>query len=301
MYDYSGLLARLKERGLKKTDLTAKLGISSRTVAKIKKGEKLSNATLEKLCDYFACDMQELYREVCDNPILQILREEMENKISGGLYHETQVRLTYNSNRIEGSKLTEEQTRMIFETNTVDVGDGVPVDDIIETANHFRAVDYMITHAEDDLNEGFVKELHKILKTATKDATLSWFAVGDYKKRPNTVGGRITTKPAEVANAVQNLLREYHFKECVTFEDIVDLHFRFECIHPFQDGNGRVGRLIAFKECLKHNIIPFIIEDQKKIYYYRGLREYENERGFLVETCYDGQDTYKALINYFME
>ncbi len=301
MYDYSGLLARLKERGLKKTDLTAKLGISSRTVAKIKKGEKLSNATLEKLCDYFACDMQELYREVCDNPILQILREEMENKISGGLYHETQVRLTYNSNRIEGSKLTEEQTRMIFETNTVDVGDGVPVDDIIETANHFRAVDYMITHAEDDLNEGFVKELHKILKTATKDATLSWFAVGDYKKRPNTVGGRITTKPAEVANAVQNLLREYHFKECVTFEDIVDLHFRFECIHPFQDGNGRVGRLIAFKECLKHNIIPFIIEDQKKIYYYRGLREYENERGFLVGTCYDGQDTYKALITYFME
>ncbi len=301
MYDYSGLLARLKERGLKKTDLTAKLGISSRTVAKIKKGEKLSNATLEKLCDYFACDMQELYREVCDNPILQILREEMENKISGGLYHETQVRLTYNSNRIEGSKLTEEQTRMIFETNTVDVGDGVPVDDIIETANHFRAVDYMITHAEDDLNEGFVKELHKILKTATKDASLSWFAVGDYKKRPNTVGGRITTKPAEVANAVQNLLREYHFKECVTFEDIVDLHFRFECIHPFQDGNGRVGRLIAFKECLKHNIIPFITEDQKKIYYYRGLREYENERGFLVETCYDGQDTYKALINYFME
>ncbi len=301
MYDYSGLLAKLKERGLKKTYLTEKLGISSRTVAKIKKGEKLSNATLEKLCDYLSCSMQELYREVCDNPILQILREEMENKISGGLYHETQVRLTYNSNRIEGSKLTEEQTRMIFETNTVDVGDGVPVDDIIETANHFRAVDYMIAHAEEDLNEGFIKELHKILKTATKDATLPWFAVGEYKKRPNTVGGRITTKPAEVAKAVQSLLKEYLAKETSTFEDIVDLHFRFECIHPFQDGNGRVGRLIAFKECLKHNIIPFIIEGQKKIYYYRGLREYENERGFLVETCYDGQDTYKALINYFME
>ncbi len=300
MYDYSGLLAKLKERGLKKTDLTAKLGISSRTVAKIKKGEKLSNATLEKLCDYFACDMQELYREVCDNPILRILREEMENKISGGLYHETQVRLTYNSNRIEGSKLTEEQTRMIFETHTVDVGDGVLVDDIIETANHFRAVDYMIAHAEEDLNEAFIKELHKILKTATKDATLSWFAVGEYKKRPNTVGGRITMKPAEVAKAVQSLLKEYLAKGTITFEDIVDLHFRFECIHPFQDGNGRVGRLIAFKECLKHNIIPFIIEEQKKIYYYRGLREYENERGFLVETCYDGQDTYKALIAYFL-
>ncbi len=300
MYDYSGLLAKLKERELKKTDLTAKLGISSRTVAKIKKGEKLSNATLEKLCDYFACDMQELYREVCDNPILQILREEMENKISGGLYHETQVRLTYNSNRIEGSKLTEEQTRMIFETNTVDVGDGVPVDDIIETTNHFRAVDYMITHAEENLSEGFIKELHKILKTATKDSTLPWFAVGEYKKRPNTVGGRMTTKPAEVAKAVQSLLREYLAKEATTFEDIVDLHFCFECIHPFQDGNGRVGRLIAFKECLKHNIIPFIIEDQKKMYYYRGLREYENERGFLVETCYDGQDTYKALIKYFL-
>ncbi len=300
MYDYSGLLEKLKERGMRKSDLTEKLGISSRTVAKIKKGEKLSNTTLEKLCGYLSCNMQELYREVCDNPILQILREEMENKISGGLYHETQVRLTYNSNRIEGSKLTEEQTRMIFETNTVDVGDGVPVDDIIETANHFRAVDYMIAHAEDNLNEEFIKELHKILKTATKDSALSWFAVGDYKKRANTVGGRITTKPAEVAKAVQNLLREYHAKESVTFEDIVDLHFRFECIHPFQDGNGRVGRLIAFKECLKHNIIPFIIEDEKKAYYYRGLREYQNEKGFLVETCYDGQDTYKALINYFL-
>ncbi len=300
MYDYRGLLTKLKEHGLKKTDLVSLLGLSSRTVAKIGRGEKLSPATLAKLCERFSCTTEELVKVVCDNPILQILRDEMEHKISGGLYHETQVRLTYNSNRIEGSKLTEDQTRMIFETNTVDVGDGVPVDDIIETTNHFRAVDYMLTHAEENLSEELIKELHRILKTATKDSTLSWFRVGEYKQRANTVGGIVTTKPADVPQMVQKLLAEYLSKSTISFEDIVDFHFRFEKIHPFQDGNGRVGRLIAFKECLKHNIVPFIIEDSKKSFYYRGLREYETERGFLVDTCYDGQDTYNALLRYFM-
>ncbi len=301
MYSYNGLLVLLKQAGIKKSELTKKLGLSSRTVAKISKGEKLSNATIQRLCEYFHCAPNEICNTICENPILQLLREEKAAKISGGLYHETQIRLTYNSNRIEGSRLTEEQTRLIFETNTIDVGDGIPVDDIIETANHFRAVDYMIDHAEEPLSESIMKELHKILKTATKDSTLPWFAVGDYKKRPNTVGGIETTKPNDVSTHIQNLLKDYLANKTVSFEDIIELHFRFESIHPFQDGNGRVGRLISFKECLKHNLVPFIIEDSKKSFYYRGLREYENERGFLIDTCYDGQDTYSALFKYFSE
>ena len=230
---------------------------------------------------------------------MQVLREEMENKISGGLYHETQVRLTYNSNRIEGSKLSEAQTRLIFETNIIGAEDGVPVDDIIETNNHFRAIDYVIAHAEEELTEAFIKELHCILKTATSDFRLSWFRVGDYKSKPNTVGGAPTVSPNQVCVEMKKLLTWYAKIEDISFENIVEFHYRFEKIHPFQDGNGRVGRLIAFKECLRHNIVPFIIEDSKKMFYYRGLREWNNERGFLIETCLDGQDTYKALLKYF--
>jgi Fic family protein/DNA-binding Xre family transcriptional regulator len=270
MVSYDKLVKILKENGLKKSDLTKLLGISSRTVAKIGKGEKIADNVLQKIAAYFSCAVEDLYCDVCDNSILQVLREEMENKISGGLYHETQVRLTYNSNRIEGSKLSEDQTRLIFETNTIGAEDGVPVDDIIETNNHFRAIDYVIAHAEEELTESFIKELHCILKTATSDSRLSWFRVGDYKSKPNTVGGAPTVSPNQVCVEIQKLLSWYAGIEDISFENIVEFHYRFEKIHPFQDGNGRVGRLIAFKECLRHNIVPFIIEDSKKMFYYRG-------------------------------
>ena len=299
MLSYDNLVKILKDNGLKKSDLTRVLGISSRTIVKIGKGEKIADNVLQKIADYFGCLIEDLYREVCDNAILQVLREEMEAKISGGLYHETQVRLTYNSNRIEGSKLSEDQTRLIFETNTIGAEEGVPVDDIIETNNHFRAIDFIIAHAEEELTEDLIKELHRILKTATSDSRLSWFRVGDYKAKPNTVGGMPTVSPNQVRVEMQKLMSWYLNIEAITFENIVEFHYRFEKIHPFQDGNGRVGRLIAFKECLRNNIVPFIIEDGKKMFYYRGLREWNNERGFLIETCLDGQDTYKALLKYF--
>ena len=299
MVSYDNLVKILKDNGLKKSDLTKVLGISSRTIVKIGKGEKIADNVLQKIADYFGCAVEDLYCEVCDNSILQVLREEMEARISGGLYHETQVRLTYNSNRIEGSKLSEDQTRLIFETNTIGAEEGVPVDDIIETNNHFRAIDFIIAHAEEELTEDFIKELHRILKTATSDSRLSWFRVGDYKAKPNTVGGMPTVLPNHVRVEMQKLMSWYLNIETITFENIVEFHYRFEKIHPFQDGNGRVGRLIAFKECLRNNIIPFIIEDGKKMFYYRGLREWNNERGFLIETCLDGQDTYKALLKYF--
>lgn len=298
MISYEGLNRLLKENGLKKSDLTVELGISSRTIAKISKGELLSDKVILRLCDFFKCDKEDLYTEICDNKILQALREEKKAKLSGGLYHETQIRLTYNSNRIEGSKLSEDQTRLIFETNTIGATEGVPVDDIIETANHFRAVDYVIDCAEEPLTEEIIKKLHKILKTGTKDSYLSWFNVGDYKQKANIVGGQETTPPSKVAAAIKKLLAEY-VKKDVTIYDIIEFHRAFERIHPFQDGNGRVGRLICFKECLRFNIVPFIIEDGKKMFYYRGLKEWDNERGYLTDTCLDGQDTYRAMLKYF--
>ena len=205
--------------------------------------------------------------------------------------------MTYNSNHIEGSKLSEAQTRLIFETNTIEAGDGVPVDDIIETMHHFRAIDYVIEHAEDVLSEEIIKHLHYILKHDTKDAELSWFAVGDYKKRANVVGGRETAKPDEVQGRMRTLLESYNAIGDVKLEDIVAFHAEFEAIHPFQDGNGRVGRLIALKECLHHNVIPFIIEDRKKIFYYRGLSEWRKEKGWLIDTCRDGQDTFIKILD----
>ena len=299
MYDYSGLNKKLKERGIKKSYLAEQLGISSRTIAKIAKNEKIADNVLNRLCMFFGCGKSDLVVEVSSNNVLRSLKEEKDAKISGGLYHETQVRLTYNSNRIEGSRLTEDQTRLIFETRTIDAGgEDIPVDDIIETANHFRAVDYVIDNAEVRLDEAFIKELYRILKTGTQDASLSWFNVGEYKARANTVGGMETVSPQRVAEAVKDLLKRYD-ATAHSFEDIVQFHYEFERIHPFQDGNGRVGRLIAFKECLKYDIVPFIIEDAKKSYYYRGLREWKNERGFLLGTCLDGQDTYKRLLDYF--
>ena len=294
---YEGLENALKEKGIRKTDLALRLGISTRTIAKIAKGEKLSKRSMQKIADYLGKDPAVLMQEVSDNRILQVLREEKEMKLSGGLYHELQVRMTYNSNHIEGSRLSEDQTRLIFETNTIDACEGVPVDDILETVHHFRAIDYVIDTAEEALTEEIIKHLHFIIKHDTKDSTLSWFAVGDYKKRANVVGGRDTAKPSEVHARMKQLLEEYNVKENVTVEDIIALHAEFEYIHPFQDGNGRVGRLIALKECLRHNVIPFIIEDSKKNFYYRGLKEWRNEKGWLTDTCLDGQDTFVRLLD----
>lgn len=297
MISYEGLEKALKEKGIVKSDLTVKLGISSRTIAKISKGEKLSKQSIQKIAKYLGKAPETLMREISDNKILQVLREEKEMKISGGLYNELQVRMTYNSNHIEGSKLSEDQTRLIFETNTINVGDGILVDDVLETVHHFRAIDYVIDNAEEVLSEDIIKHLHYILKHDTKDSMLAWFAVGDYKKRANVVGGRATAKPSEVHLRMKKLLDKYNAIENVTLEDIVSLHAEFEYIHPFQDGNGRVGRLIVLKECLRHNVIPFIIEDSKKGFYYRGLTEWKNEKGWLLDTCRDGQDTFKKLLD----
>ena len=232
--------------------------------------------------------------------LLDILLDEKANKYSGGIYHKTQIDLTYNSNHMEGSRLTHDQTRYIFETNTIGIEKEVlNVDDVIETANHFRCIDMIIDHAKLALTEKFIKELHLILKNGTSDSRKDWFAVGDYKKLPNEVGGMETALPEEVADRMKKLLSEYNNKEEKTFEDILDFHVRFECIHPFQDGNGRVGRLLMFKECLKYNIVPFIIEDDLKMFYYRGLKEWNNEKGYLMDTCLTAQDSYKAYLDYF--
>ncbi len=299
MISYEGLLSKLNAKGLTKTALTDELGISSRTVAKIGRGEKIAAHVLAKIAAYLSCTPEELYRSISDNLLLQTLRDEKSIRMPGGLYHELQVRMTYNSNHIEGSKLSEDQTRLIFETNTVDVGEGIPVDDIIETVNHFRAIDYVIDHAEEPLTEDIIKELHRILKQSTKDSTLSWFAVGDYKKRANVVGGRETAKPKDVPARMKVLLSDYESLDAVSIENVIEFHYNFERIHPFQDGNGRVGRLIALKECLRHGIVPFIIEDSKKMFYYRGLSEWESEREYLTDTCLDGQDTFKKLLSMF--
>ena len=232
--------------------------------------------------------------------LLAILQEEKASKYSGGIYHKTQIDLTYNSNHMEGSRLTLDQTRFIFETNTIGIeNEVVNVDDIIETTNHFRCIDMIIDHVKVELNEKFIKELHFILKSGTSDSKKDWFAVGDYKKFPNEVGNMKTPLPEEVNNLMKDLLKEYNSKKEKTFKDILDFHVQFERIHPFQDGNGRIGRLIMFKECLKYNIVPFIIEDNLKMFYYRGLKEWNNERGYLVDTCLAAQDRYKACLDYF--
>lgn len=232
--------------------------------------------------------------------LLDILQMEKKSKYSGGIYHKTQIDLTYNSNHMEGSRLTHDQTRYIFETNTIGVENEVlNVDDVIETANHFRCIDLIIDHAKSALTEKFIKALHQTLKSGTSDSRKDWFTVGDYKKLPNEVGGMETVLPEEVADKMKALLKKYNSKEEKTFDDILDFHVKFERIHPFQDGNGRVGRLIMFKECLKYNIVPFIIEDNLKLFYYRGLKEWDNEKGYLTDTCLTAQDKYKAYLDYF--
>lgn len=235
-----------------------------------------------------------------EETLLTFLKREKDAALKGGIYHKIQIDLTYNSNHIEGSKLTHDQTRYIFETKTLGVTDkAVKVDDIVETVNHFRCIDLVIEGAHTKLTESFIKQLHFILKSGTTDSQKSWFRVGDYKQFENEVGGSKTTKPAEVAGEIKALLKEYNSKSNITFDDILDFHVRFESIHPFQDGNGRVGRLIMFKECLKHNIVPFIITEELKMYYYRGIKNWNDERGYLRDTCLTGQDAMKTTLDYF--
>lgn len=231
--------------------------------------------------------------------LLDILQEERKADYSGGIYHKTQIELTYHSNRMEGSRLTHDQTRYIFETNTIGVEKEVlNVDDVIETANHFCCIDMIIDNAKAALTEKLLKELHLILKNGTSDSRKDWFAVGDYKKMPNEVGGTDTALPEEVVDKMKALLAEYNRKEEKTFEDILNFHVKLERIHPFQDGNGRVGRLIMFKECLKYNIVPFIIEDNLKMFYYRGLKEWDNEKGYLTDICLRAQEKYNGYLEY---
>lgn len=304
MISYKKLFLLMEEREISKEKLKNAIGISSATMAKLAKNEEVAMSTIQALCNYFDCQPGAILsyeKDVDENSILFKLREEQSMKLKGGLYHQTQIRLAYNSNHMEGSRLTEEQTRSIYETQTIGVTE-VPekIDDIIEAVNHFRCFDYMLSVADKELSEDIIKQIHFILKSGTTDSQKEWFAVGDYKKRPNMVGDmKETTHPTKVAGEVKQLLKEYRENDNVTFEDIIDFHYKFETIHPFQDGNGRVGRLIMFKECLKYNIPPFIIEDSSKDFYRRGLNEYPEEKGFLVETCRASQDSYKKLLEYF--
>ena len=232
--------------------------------------------------------------------LLDVLKAEKAAKLHGGIYHKVQIDLTYNSNHMEGSRLTHDQTRCIFETNTIGVSEGtVKVDDVVETANHFKCVDMIIDAANYAPSEAFIKQLHAVLKSGTSDSRIDWFSVGDYKKIPNEVGGMDTTAPEDVASEMKKLLADYNAIPTKTFDDLLDFHYRFERIHPFQDGNGRVGRLLLFKECLRNNNVPFIIEDDIKMFYYRGLKEWQSERGYLRDTCLSAQDKFKKYLDYF--
>ncbi len=235
-----------------------------------------------------------------DNELLNVLRREKASRLKGGIYHRTQVQLTFNSNHIEGSRLTEDQTRFIFETNTIGVGnDSISVDDVIETTNHFKCIDFIIDNAKEPLSEKMIKRLHYMLKVGTSDSDKDWFMVGDYKKLPNEVGGNETCPPENVKIEIANLIEQYTDIENKELKDIINFHFQFESIHPFQDGNGRIGRLIMFKECLNNNIVPFIITNDLKMFYYRGLKEWQNVKGYLMDTILTAQDLYKKYLDYF--
>ena len=284
-------------------EFAAKYGISERTARNYCALGKIEGATLVGKTWSIPADAELPGRKPRKRkamPLLVVLRQEKEARLKGGIYHKTQIDLTYNSNHIEGSRLTHDQTRYIFETNTIGIeGESVRVDDIIETSNHFRCIDLIIDRAEERLTESLIKELHLILKSGTSDSRKEWFTVGDYKRLPNEVGGNETTAPEDVHREIKALLKEYNGKKRKSFEDVIDLHQRFEAIHPFQDGNGRVGRLVMFKECLANGYVPFIITEELKMFYYRGLREWNNIRGYLLDTCLTAQDNYKAVLDYF--
>lgn len=302
---YKKMFDILEKKKITKTELRENIKISTATLAKLSKNEPVAMKVIEDICDFLNCqpgDIMEMEKEVDKSTLLYRLREEKKIKLKGGIYHQTQIKLSYNSNHMEGSKLTEDQTRYIYETNTIGLEkEPANIDDIIETVNHFQCFDYILDCADDILTESIIKQIHTILKSNTSDSRLEWFNVGDYKQRPNMVGDSKTTPPGKVKKEMQELLFEYNQKEVIDFEDIVKFHYRFERIHPFQDGNGRVGRLIIFKECLKNNIVPFIIDEKHKLYYYRGLKEFETEKGYLTDTCLSAQDAYKEVLEYFSE
>lgn len=281
-----------------------KWNISERSVRNYCKNGRITGAVIKGKHWIIPDDVEKPKRKIragkMPNTILERLKLEKESKMPGGIYHKIQIELTYNSNHIEGSRLTHDQTRHIYETNTIGVKDSViNVDDIVETANHFRCIDYIIDMVNYPISESMIKQLHSLLKAGTSDSRKAWFAVGDYKKLENEVGGIKTTKPKDVEKEMRNLLKKYNCKKSKSFEEIIEFHYMFERIHPFQDGNGRVGRLIMFKECLKNNIVPFIIDENLKEFYYRGLKEWENERGYLLDTCLTAQDRFKLIMDYF--
>lgn len=286
------------------------LGVKSTTISKYESGILEPNIeSLKNLSELFNVSIDELLKDdnfdVSKINILDILREQKNMKLKGNLYHNTQISFAYNTNHIEGSKLTEDQTRYIYETNTLLASKDtiIGIDDILETANHFKLVDYMLDIADKKLTEKMIKEFHKILKEGTSDSIKEWFIVGDYKKLPNEVGGLKTTEPKNVERDMKKLLEWYNSINQITIKEIIEFHVKFEKIHPFQDGNGRIGRIIAFKECLKNNIVPFIILDNEKLFYYRGLNEYQSnkEKGYLIDTCLNAQDQYIEMIKYYID
>ena len=299
---YDKLFKILQEKGIKKTELLKKLKLSSATIAKLSKNEFVSLEVLEKICQCLNCNIEDIFEFVQEtkSPLLKQLIEEKGIKLKGGIYHQIQINFAYNSNHIEGSKLSEDQTRYIYETHSIisNKEETISINDVNETLNHFRCFDYILENVN-ILTEELIKEIHKILKTNTLDSLQDWFKVGEYKLRPNTVGGKRTTPPSKVKGEMRKLLKEYNEKENITFDDIIEFHYNFESIHPFQDGNGRVGRLIMFKECLRNNIVPFIIDEKYKAFYYRGLKEFEYEKGYLIDTCLSVQDKFKELLDYF--
>ena len=298
-----------EEKKMTQMEVAEVLGVKPATISKYEAGALEPNIeSLKKLAELFVISVDELLKEdkfdVSKINVLEVLREQKSMKLKGNLYHNTQIIFAYNTNHIEGSKLTEDQTRYIYETNTLltEKESITNLDDIIETANHFKLVDYMLDVADKDLTEEMIKEFHKILKEGTSDSRKDWFAVGDYKKLTNEVGGLNTTAPKNVERDMKKLLDWYGNLEKITINDIIEFHAKFEKIHPFQDGNGRAGRIIAFKECLKNNIIPFIILDKDKLFYYRGLYQYQTnkEKGYLIDTCLNAQDQYTEMIKYYL-
>ena len=300
-----------ENKKMTQNDVADILNVSPATISKYESGALEPNIeSLKRLAELFEISIDELLSDekefdISKINVLDILREQKEMKLKGNLYHNTQIAFTYNTNHIEGSTLTEEQTRYIFETNTILFEDKTiaNVNDIIETTNHFKLIDYMIDVANDELTEDMIKKFHSILKTGTSDSKREWFNVGEYKQLPNSVGDMKTVAPKDVQKSMQKLLDWYNSLMQITINEIIEFHARFEKIHPFQDGNGRVGRIIAFKECLKNNIIPFIILDKDKLFYYRGLKEYQSnrEKGYLIDTCLNAQDQYIKLIEYYLK
>ena len=296
-------------KGITQAEIAELLGVSPATVSKYEAGTLEPNIeSIKKISELFEVSIDKLLKDdafdISKIDILAVLREQKEMKVKGNLYHNTQITMTYNTNHIEGSRLSEEQTRYIYETNTllVDKDTVTDIDDIIETTNHFKLFDYMLDVADKKITEKMIKEFHKILKQVTSDSKKDWFAVGDYKKLANEVGGLKTSSPKNVEKDIGKLLEWYNSLKEVTIKEIIEFHVRFEIIHPFQDGNGRVGRLIAFKECLKHNIVPFIILDRNKLFYYRGLNQYQTnkEKGYLIDTCLNAQDQYAYMVKKYL-